>query len=58
MHSNTLASGPDGRPRLPALLLVTAVAVTAAHNQAWGSALATAAAVYSVIANGSGIGGK
>ncbi|MGW1615655.1 hypothetical protein ACWCQZ_40650 [Streptomyces sp. NPDC002285] len=41
--------GPGDNPGLVALLLVTATAVIAAQSQAWASAVATAAAVYSII---------
>ncbi|MCX4617944.1 hypothetical protein [Streptomyces mirabilis] len=34
------------------LLLVVAAAVLAAQSEAWASALGTAAAVYTVLANG------
>ncbi|MFI2764755.1 hypothetical protein ACH5A3_38930 [Streptomyces echinatus] len=41
---------PGRGPGLPVLLLVGVTAVVAAQSQAWASAVATAAAVYSVIA--------
>lgn len=42
-------SGPGDRPGLVVLLVVVATAVMAAQSQAWASAVATAAAVYSVV---------
>ncbi|MCW8103002.1 hypothetical protein [Streptomyces tauricus] len=46
---NRLVPGPGNSPGLPVLLLVTAVAAVAAQSQAWASAVATAAALYSAI---------
>jgi hypothetical protein len=41
--------GPGNSPGLLLMLIVAATAVMAAQSQAWASAVATAAAVYSVI---------
>ncbi|MFJ4781249.1 hypothetical protein [Streptomyces sp. NPDC088762] len=41
---------PDGSPHWPVLLLVSAVAIAAAQNEVWTSALGSAAALYSVLA--------
>ncbi|WP_156725790.1 hypothetical protein [Streptomyces apocyni] len=51
MNSNPFAPGGEGH-RLVVLLLVAVTGVVAAQNQAWASALGTAAAVYAVMSTG------
>ncbi|MEU3670803.1 hypothetical protein [Streptomyces virginiae] len=49
MNTNQHAPESGGTPSLPALLLVAAAAIAAAHSDAWAGAVGTAAAVYSVL---------
>jgi len=47
-----LMPGGGDRPPLSALILAVVAAVLAAQSEAWASALATAATVYTVLAGG------
>ncbi|MFF4234057.1 hypothetical protein [Streptomyces sp. NPDC001820] len=53
MKTDPFVPGGGDHPRLPVLLLVAAIAVTAAQSESWASAVGAAAAVYSAIVGSS-----